>query len=280
MISYKYKKNPPMSYQTYLSLQNLTTITPNPLTDNIQEFTFDKFKSNPQILIIGAQEYNTTEILKLIMKKLSTIVNTSNTTVYTPPYKNVVCKLPSTITCYSYFNSSTIEGILTSQMDTPDELYSNKWQNIDTCINIFDRCFSESEFNVLHKNQFEKMYKYSSAYKIINIIITNYMYEGYNTNKFDYVFCTGDTYTLNVDRIWKTLSLGNDINFYWIFDKCATKDSALVIQRDGSTHKFLKFCYKIEEIKQEPKIDCLKKYSSIVQNDSLLSSEKIDSIEI
>lgn len=287
MISYKYKKNPIMSYQSYLSKLPLT-INDNSIlntvastsSSEIQDFTFDNFKSHPQILIIGAQEYNTTEILKLIIKKLSNIVSTSNTTIYTPQHKNVVYKLPSTITCYSYFNSSTIEGILASQMDTPDELYSNKWQNFDTCINIFDRCFSESEFEILHKAQFEKMYKYSATYQIINIIITNYMYEGYNTSKFDYVFCTGDTYTLNVDRIWKTLSLNLNENFYWIFDKCATKDSALVIQKDGSTYKFfkLKYCFLIEEIEQ--KIDNKKKYFLVCPNDSFLSSEKIGSIEI
>lgn len=294
MISYKYKKNPIMSYQSYLSklppLQNLTindnssvtSTTSETVTNDIQEFTFDNFKTNPQILIIGAQEYNTTEILKLIIKKLSNIVNTSNTTVYTSPCKVVKYQLPSTITCYSYFNSSTIEGILAAQMDTPDELYSNKWQNFDTCINIFDRCFSESEFDVLHKAQFEKMYKYSSTYQIINIIITNYMYEGYNANKFDYIFCTGDTYTLNVDRIWKSLSLNQSENFYWIFDKCATKDSALVIQKNGSTHKFLKlkYCFLIEEINQEQKTDNKKKYFLVCPNDSFLSSEKIESIEI
>lgn len=279
MINYKYKKGPIMPYQTYLSkLPTFQKSKVNSCVKNIQEFTFDNFKNNSQILIIGAQEYNTTEILKLIIKKLTNVVNTSNTTVYTPPYKSVEYKLPSTITCYSYFNSSTIESILAAQMDTSDELYSNKLQNFDTCINIFDRCFSESEFDILHKAQFEKMYKYSSAYKIINIIITNYMYEGFNTNKFEYVFCTADTYSLNVDRIWKKMLLNQSINFYKIFDNCATKESALVIQKDGVIHKFfkLKYCFLIEENKKESN----KKYILICSNDSFLSDEKINSIEI
>jgi hypothetical protein len=280
-----------MSYQTYLSklppvehnisLNNINNI--NNITD-IKDFTFENFKQNPQILIVGAQEYNTTEILKLIIKKLKTMVSTSNTTVYTQQHKTVKYQLPSTITCYSHFNSSTIEDILASQMDTPDELYSNKWQNFDTCINIFDRCFSESEFEILYKAQFNKLYKYSSNYKIINIIITNYMYESQTNNNFDYIFCTSDTYTLNVDRIAKSLFYLQNVNFYWIFDKCATKESALVIQKDGQLCVFskLKYCFLIKEIEPETEqiLENNKKFRLVCQNDSFLSSEKLESIEI
>lgn len=291
MINYKYKKNPIMTYQSYLSSIPQIKTTPPIIKNNanninvnqneisnIKDFTFDEFKSHPQILIIGPQEYNTTEILKMIMKKLKNLVNTSNTTVYTGSYKNAHYTLPSTTTCYSYFNSSTIESILASQMDTPDEQYSNKWQNFDTCINIFDRCFSESEYNFMYSSQFEKMSKYNKSYKIINIIIVNYMYDGFISNKFDYIFCTNDGYTLNVDRIWKSLSLNVNLNFYWVFDKCATKESALVIQTKENLCIFerLKYCFLIEEL--ETKED--KKINLICFNDSILSTEKIKSIEI
>lgn len=291
MINYKYKKNPITTYQSYLSsippikttlqiIKNNTNninVNQNEMS-NIKDFTFDEFKTHPQILIIGSQEYSTTEILKMIIKKLKNLVNTSNTTIYTSSYKNVQYVLPSTITCHSYFDSSTIESILASQMDTPDEQYSNKWQNFDTCINIFDRCFSESEYNFMYSYQFEKMSKYYKSYKIINIVIVNYMYNGFNSNKFDYIFCTTDGYTLNIDRIWKSLSLDMNLNFYWIFDKCATKESALVIQTKENSYIFerLKYCFLIEELGTKEN----KKINLICLNDSILSTEQIKSIEI
>lgn len=227
------------------------------------DFCFDNFKSHPQILILGREENDTKEILKLIMTKLKMLVNTSNTTIYTKKDKKIKYELFAKIICYSNFDESTIESILAFQMDTPDEQYSNRWQNFDTCINIFDRCFDELEFEISHKKQFEKLYKYSNSYKIINIILSNYMYNGFNSDNFDYIFCTKDSYKSNINQNCKDL---NDCSFH----KCITENNALVIEKN--IKKFFTLKYIFLEKEKENKLICL--------NDEFSTKEKIEFIEI
>jgi signal recognition particle subunit SEC65 len=208
MINYKNKKDSIIPFKTYIlyisSIKKFVLQTQNQcLQQNItsdvkeyDEYKFENFPETPQILIIGEHEYNKIEILKSVINKLHGLVNTSNTTVYTAGYNKIKYSLPSTITINSQFKTSTIEEVLACQMDTPDEQYSNKWQNFDTCINVFDKCFSESEFRIIHKAQFTKMFKYAKKYKIINIIILNCLSDDFANSdfykNFDLVFCTED----------------------------------------------------------------------------------------
>jgi len=266
MINYKYKKFPSISYQTYL----MKIINFNKIYDNeINDFTFNNFKKHPQILVIGTKEDKIEKIIKIITKKIEKSINT---TIYSA--KNTQYKLKLKNAGNSDFNKLTIEQILASQMYVSDELYSNKWQNFDTCINIFDKCFSESEYNIMYKNEFEKLYKYSASYKIINITIVNYMYNDFEINKFDYVFFTGEKHKLNIYRISKMCEVSLT-EFTDIFNKYSNIDGVLVITKENKQIEKIKFCEYDDETKQKTNIDQL-----ICGNDMYSSKEEIKYIEI
>lgn len=295
MLNYKHKKSPIVPFKTHISsVEPIKIVSNEPKIINFaQDFKFENFENqneSPQILIIGQDEHNTLEILKMVIEKLSTLVNTSNTTVYKQDnIPNNKYNLKSKITSYAKLTSHTIDEILAFQMDTPDDLYSNKWQNFDTCINIFDRCFSESEYEIIYKHQFDKIFKYSNHYKIINIIILNYMYDNVANNLeksyiFDYIFCTHDKYLTNVNKISKIFSTCDSKNFYELFNKYSTHESAIVIQKNKNLYEIFKLKYdfltQIDKNKINSENCDIKKRKLICGNDQFFPPCEVKSVTI
>ena len=247
MINYKNKKMNPVPLKMYVNTKFVPFPTKNQQLNTIDTFSIDdNIPPIPQILIIGCQEYNTDKIINLVIEKLKKTYNIStNITTFFSNNKYIsnVNFLSSRVT----FDMSSVEDILASQMSSPDEIYSNTWQQFDPCINIFNKCFSECEFDLLHKKKFEKLFKYSKKYKIMNIFTLNYFFEEIGSqnfyNNFDIIFCTKDVYTKNINKLCLTFNIYCS-NFYDVFNAAATNDSALVIKKNNLyNYSFKKIWY-------------------------------------
>lgn len=219
--------------------------------------------TTPQILIIGSQEYNTDDIKSNIINVNDKMLNTT----YLSKCKYKIKKQMHN----EIFDNDSIEKILCHQMETPDELYCNKFQVFDECINIFDRCFTDSEFDKLYFSQFEKLFKYAKKYKIINMVIINYMYESFKNNdfykKFDCIFCVNDKYGKNVDKLKEKFEIySHPHTFLYNYYNYANELSALVIKKTNETYTFYKVMYTCKQTKKNN--ECI-----VLENNCEISEE-------